>query len=1044
MSQLQNNKMATVPKRFAEYSLALAEQLDVLWKRSMHILTRDQITRDDQVTLTKSSMRRSALSFLKAMPYLEEGLDRHLSRQWVEKGLNAILSETDREQFEWVMNREVTEHLSASEAASVDVGFSNILAMHTENPEYKPRTHEQHLKFKAISPVLARQVADLNERSQFQDGKPHTLSPKRLRRSLLSLVEMLPVIMRKLPNRVADRLFKQGFDCLKNSDDCNLIEYFGVHESMENTELETRFDDALTNIRSMYFDRDLFPFSHIKLTHQSIDISRAMTLTYGEFFDIKSLFEYVGTLHEKDGNKTTDSVVDNLNSSLNHVQNLLENDLRDLDLHLPIKDRLIRHQALVKNYIERLPNKPRRLILSLKRIAPEVYGKHRSLPLPRAEDFFNYLQSISRSFAEQYKKYLEESEEPTYAQVYFQKSLGKYLFVHRQDKDVTKVISLLREHGIGGLADNGGLGFSLLRQHIQENTSLEQTPNNAPLNSALGIYNCINGSNDRIGQFSESSILFENENDGTSHSIDFGFLAKHYPQVFKDFSQYIEINKIRTDGGAIQQITVKSHVSHAFAVFRKYHDTLNPEDIESLSKQGLSALGNDSCQLLRHFRQQIQKDAKASKLKAPYAIGMQTSLNQLASFFGVPKSKAHKVTNSKEKRLAKRKSDKDLYTLQQVVQIAYVIEKLLKQNDLTDLQKLCLHAARIFIKTGWNLTPTLELDEDDLVYFNVPFQGNKTAAVRLFKRRANYQTKWSHFAPEEKTSDKSGSYALNEFETGRVTAGVISNLEDIRDMTSGIASKHSSPKLRRRIFAYYDRTEPKILTSQGFTSVITRLLKKEGVEESFSVTRIRKTGMNTIYRSVAKNFEKYRKAGMHTPQAFFEHYLKMNDLEVEETLSKATGVMGDFFIRGLDDDVIFVEKAPKNSKQTPSGRCVQEPDSDVVIDFRKRNRRFLDEDEITACADFGSCLICKFFRCIADAESVWRLLSYEQVVVDRMVSASYSIGGNDGSEQQLRIKKLKRRVNDVLARLSKKNATAIHDGKALFEEHGVHPDWEVV
>lgn len=1044
MSQLQTSDLATVSQLFAEYSPTLAKQIDALCKRSMHIMTIEQITCGDKVTLTKGYLRRSALSLLKAMPYITEGLDRYLSEKWVENGLNAIRSETDKDQFEWILNKKVTEHLSSSEAASADVGFANILAMHTGNPKYKPLSYAQHLKFKAISPVLTRQVVQLIDRSQAQDGKPQTLSSQKLRRSLLSLAEMLPVIIKKLPQKSATRLLEQGFDCLSNSGDCNLIEYFGVHESMVSRKLKTKFDVALTNLRCMHFNQELFPFSRLSLKHQNIDMSRAMTLTYGEFFDIKSLFEYVGILYEKDGNKTTDSVVDNLNSSLNHIQKLLENDLRDLDLHLPIKDRLIRHQALVENYIERLPNKPHRLISLLKRIAPEAYGTHRPLHLPRAEDFFDYLQSISRSFAEQYKKYLEALEEPTHAQVYFQKSFGKYLFVHREDKDVTKVISLLREHGIGGLADNGGLGFSLLRQHILENTNLEQTPNNAPLNSALGIYNCINGSNDRISQFSASSILFENENDGTSHSIDFGFLAEHYPQVFKDFSQYIEINKVRTDGGAIQQITVKSHVTLALAVFRKYHDTLNPEDIDSLSKQGLSALGNDSCQLLRHFRQQIQKDAKASKIKAPYAIGLQTSLNQLASFFGVPKSKAHKVTNSKEKRLAKRKGDKELYTLQQVVQIAYVIEKLLKQDDLTDLQKLCLHAARIFIKTGWNLTPTLELDEDDLVYFNVPFQGNKTAAVRLFKRRANYQTKWSHFAPEEKTSDKSGSYALNEFETGKVTAGVISNLEDIRDMTRRIASKHSSPKLRRRIFAYYDRAEPKILTSHGFTSAINRLLKKEGIEESFSVTRIRKTGMNAIYRAVAKNFEKYKKAGMHTPQAFFEHYLKMNDLEVEETLSKATGVMGDFFIRGLDDDVIFVEKAPKNSKQTPSGRCVQEPDSDVVIDFKKRNRRFLDEDEITACADFGSCLICKFFRCIADAESVWRLLSYEQVVVDRMVSASYSIGGNDGSEQQLRIKKLRRRVNDVLARLSKKNATAIHEGNALFEEHGVHPDWEVV
>ncbi|MEH0688622.1 hypothetical protein H4F17_06070 [Vibrio cholerae] len=1054
MGRLKETGISSVIKPFEEYSQVLAEQLQILWRRSFSIMKREQISSGDQVTLTKSSLRRCVLELFAAMPYIMKGLNGDLKKEWVDNGLDALGSSFNRDLFVWVMNREVYNGLGSSQAESTDIGFSNILAMHTGNVAHKPQSGRLHIRFKAFSPALARHVADLYQRAILKDGKPHTLELERLRKSLRSLSKVLPIIINKLPKEVEDRLFEQGLDYLSQDDDYNLIEYLGVHGAINKIKLETRFYDALTNIRSMHFNQEYLPFAYVRLNQLSIDISRAMILTYAEFCDLKGLMQTTGLEFERYGNRSSDTIAGCINASVNHLVHLLENDLNEYGQGDTIKDRIVCHSEIVRTYVKNQTYRPHEFNAFLSSIAPEVNdfyglvyqveGETRALPNIGKKQFDVFLLSISDSFAEQCKKYIGKLEEKNSRAVYGVQVFIRYLYLFQEDEKVRLVINILKSRCIEGLADNNGFGFIQLSHHIEQCTIHCSATSKTPINASITMYNQIKSKDVKLSHFSPYIIIFNNENDGTVSSSDFTFVAKHYLRVFDDIHKYAEVNKTKSDGNAIQEITVKSQLNVILAVFKKYHDTLDATDIALFNKQGLAALGCQSSRLLKHFRQSIQLDYKSGKLKGPYAKSMQTSLNQVVSFFGVPASNSYLVSSGKTDKLAERNKKKTLYSFQQVVEIAYAIEKSLRRENLTSLQRLCLHAARIFVKTGWNLTPTLELDDNDLVYFDAPFQGNKTAAVRLFKRRAGYKTTWAKFSAEDEAQFMDADTVLGEFETGNVTAAVISNLEAIRDMTKGVAVKHPSATLRNRIFAYQHRETVRILNGSSFRKCINELLKREGVKEAFTVNKIRKKGMNYTYRKVAKNFEKYQKAGMHTPQAFYQYYLKMDGTEVEDTLTKATSVMGDFFIRGKSDDVIFVNKVPDNSKQTPSGRCVQTQDSDVVADFKRRNRKFFDDDEIKGCANFGACLFCPHFRCVADAEGVWRLLSFEKVVIERMVSASYSIGRDDGSDQQRSIQRIERRCKEIMADLTRISKEAVHTGRNLFEEHGVHPDWEIV
>lgn len=1040
MGRPKETGISPVVRVFEQYSTVLTMQLDLLWKRSIELKTRNQIPEGDDTSLTISTLRRCVLSLRDAMPYIMSSLAKPLLSEFTKIGLNALIHEANRTAFEWILNREVALKVSKGAAVTADVSLANILAMHTGNSKYKPRQHDLHIRIKPYSPTLAMQIADLYERSQVKDPKLYALTWQRLRRSILSLVKALPLILPKLPQDIYKQFFEQGLNCLADEKACAVIEFWGVHQSVDNHKLETRFDDALTNLRSMYFDRKYLPFSHVQLTRQNIDISRAMSLDFSEFCELKALVIDVGLNYESKNEKNDNTINDGLNVSVNHIQRLLKNELRNLDSDRPLKERLSKHSEIVQQYISDCKYRPHSFSVFLKNAIPEEYGEQKVVPLRSESDFLTYIESISSQFSREYTRFLSTNEANDPRKTSFQKSFAKYLYIHQESDLIITAIGILKKHGILGFANNNGQGFSLLSEYAELIADDEQEANTIPLNAALAMYNLIAESDKRLSHFLPHTLVFKNENDGSVFSFNFEFLAKNYPPVFKDFQQYAE-EEIKE---RIQVVTVAGNLSRALAVFKKYHHTLSSSDIEQLNQQGLKALGNHKNKLLNHFRQQIQADNKSSKIKSPYALALQTALNQVASFAGVPKSDAYLVSVAKQEKLARRNNKKKLYSFQQVVEIAYSIEKLLRRTNLTEVQTLCLHAARIFVKTGWNLTPTLELNVDDLVYFDVPFQGNKTAAVRLFKRRANYQTDWPEFSPGQRCRIVDASVAFEEYETGKVTAAVMSNLEDIRDMTNGISSQHSLQNLKRRIFAYKDRSGVRILTASSFTSCINRLLKSCGITHSFNVTKIRKKGMNYTYRKVAKNFDKYQKAGMHTPQAFYQYYLMMDGTEVEETLSTATQTMGDFLIRGDTENVIFVDKAPEKSRKTPSGRCVQTADSDVVVDFKKQNRNFFDDDEINVCADFGACLFCGYFRCIADAESVWRILSYERVVIERMQSAAYSIGGDDGSNQQQRINKIKKRVKLILSSLSEIDPLAVPEGEKLFNEHGIHPDWEVV
>ena len=155
--------------------------------------------------------------------------------------------------------------------------------------------------------------------------------------------------------------------------------------------------------------------------------------------------------------------------------------------------------------------------------------------------------------------------------------------------------------------------------------------------------------------------------------------------------------------------------------------------------------------------------------------------------------------------------------------------------------------------------------------------------------------------------------------------------------------------------------------------------------------------------------------------------------------------MANYFTgRPISDDIIIVTDIPDDSKQTPSGRCTSQGNDAEAIAYLNTHKHLNKEvdNESPRCSDFNACLFCRHFRVIADAEHVWRLLSYKEYIVGEMQRAVSDY--EEVTDQARYIDELEKRVDEILEDLAAINSDAISSGKQLMKTKGCHEDWALL
>lgn len=516
-------------------------------------------------------------------------------------------------------------------------------------------------------------------------------------------------------------------------------------------------------------------------------------------------------------------------------------------------------------------------------------------------------------------------------------------------------------------------------------------------------------------------------------------LAQKYPALTKSIFDYALFSLNRIDGEQQSKETVFGQISNIKAIFTSHLELLDSNDHLSLAELGVKALELNNCRIIKRIRSTIKDKFNNKKLELGTAKAMQAAFRLFCSHYGLTSVNSYGVSGKKRRIHESKKSAVNYYTNEEIASIAYAIESGLLDANVTARDELLLRLGRILIKTGWNLSPLLMLEVDDILKLDAPLTGKTAHFVRLFKKRAGYKTQFYEFALDNESIQKEG------LTFGAVVTTALADLEYIRDKMSA-KLRHELPehsKLKYRLSLYRDE-DGKILSFSyvKFGTWLSEVLRRYECEVAFSVQRIRKAGLNYVYKAYARKFDIYRKAGHHSLKVFVDVYLRDDGLKSEESIASATQTMSDYFAgRPISNEIIIVTEIPANTKQTPSGRCASNGNDDEFHAFKKQQQRLNRDANTTSsqCGDFNACLFCRHFRIVADAEHVWRLLSYHRYVVGEMERGLSNY--DNATDQSIYVEELNRRVDTILTELREVSSDAVQGGKLLLETRGCHDDW---
>lgn len=906
-------------------------------------------------------------------------------------------------------------------------------------------------QFGLYSPVLERQVASLVDKAKTPEPRDYFIKTyKTIHQQGMCLYSYLEAILGSLSDDDLNEFQHKGLNAFSDIEYWQRFERCGVIAQLENNlpAVKGKVHLSLLGLIKQHFNNEEINAPHevvipslLTQSYRTTDCSLAYRYPLHNFAEIKAIIEiYLEQKCKEGGKQDLQSIIKNITGFLFSLDAGLDLSVIKSNIEKQISiSEILYSKENCELILSSISSKQRKTQFKhiLRYYAPDVHGSRTTTLLVSTEEGLEFIGSISPKFREEISSFVAKSNEK-----YHVSRIKKFIrFMHTFRAFLSdEQLKEIRKNGVAAFTNYNAKLWQFYHDTLPKEVKGQQNifDLRSVLNSLLAhvferkVY---------INEYLAYMLKYPHPSvHGEWQYQSFEYIYDNYPKLFEHIKKVHYISLNRTDAFQTQVSSVKSQFSQFLISIKSNDDYLSENQKKIVAEKGLYGLADYNHDVLKSLRQHIQHKCKTSSIDLAYGKSQQDAIDWFLDKLGIPTTLSYPVSQMKRKHHQEKSRSNEYYSLKEAVELAFHIEKTFKvKKDLTHFQILALKVGRIFLKTAWNMTPVFELTTDDIFYFDSPIGGKKTPAVRLFKRRANYSTQWHKFGLNAEALEKEG------IEIGEKVRPVIQDLIELRDEDSkpfrdALDEEHP---FKDRIFLYQSQKygTPKGL-DRSILSLLDELLEEQGCQVRFSIQRIRKGGLNYIYRKVHADFKKYKEAGHHSFQVFLKHYLK-NDTEKSTTaLSKATRVMGDYFHgRELTDDIIILTDTPKDSRQTPNGSCVSGHDSNGAKVYEAENYKLHKENDTNTslCADFNACLFCPYYRLVADPEHVWRLLSYKAVVIDSMNAST--AGLEFVVQQKENIEILSNRVDEILKKVAEISPTAPADGRHLFKERGIHDDW---
>lgn len=510
-------------------------------------------------------------------------------------------------------------------------------------------------------------------------------------------------------------------------------------------------------------------------------------------------------------------------------------------------------------------------------------------------------------------------------------------------------------------------------------------------------------------------LCFENEGSGKVKTIDISYISEICSKLREDivFIHKEETELIDQKNYGVE--TLHTRFSKLVKVFSTY---CNRGAIKGL---GLSLLSANDGSIQLDILSRIQADVFTKSVSRRTAEGYISTIRWLCGITKQEFINAYRVTSNRHAVHASRMKTSDTYTLDEVREIAFHVEKGILKNDWPLQDRLAMYFARIQIKTCWNTSSIAKIESSDIQKVDIP-TSNRPITMLVQKPRKNYQT--DHFNFDYKSS-----------------RSAIHDLLTVRDtLTNSTRNKYSGYDNSRLLFIYEELGRLKTIDYNVIVARIATILMGLGCSIKYNSVKLRKTGSNEVYRQLSKDFRRYKAAFKHTYPTFIKNYQRINEASSKATLSDATKIMEQYFSgKELSMEIEIVTEYEYGTQLTPVGGCNAERGSKEAQVYAKQNR-ILSSNEIDRCGDFMACIWCKHYRVVADADHVWQLLSFKDYVLGDMQGTIAHF--SDVSLQKQAHRALSERVDEIISRLKITNFNQVNLGRALFENNGLHPIWD--
>lgn len=500
-------------------------------------------------------------------------------------------------------------------------------------------------------------------------------------------------------------------------------------------------------------------------------------------------------------------------------------------------------------------------------------------------------------------------------------------------------------------------------------------------------------------------------------------------ELYDDLVRFLGEQTEIIDQSSFNVTTLRGHFVQFKTVLMLVYPELGDESLRLLREHGMQAFCLDGNRIQKEIFACLQNAVRTRRLKTSAARSYRRSLEWIIVHYGFEVASVYTIPVSRTKRHLERLNADDYYTSQQCREIAFNIEILLRDVGLSIQSRLSLMVARIILKTGWSVSMILDMQCEDITRVPTPLNSNGRIAVVTRKARAGYRSDTWTFIDRPRNATALRSAATD--------------LMLVRDeLTASLRKRLPDSNPYRQYVFILERNDTVERLSGLVTKNVTEMLRRCGCNLNFNSKKIRKGGVNYIYRRLQRDLQSYESVAGHNFATYEASYHRIDENQSRYSLSYAIDVMGKYFIgKEISEKIVILKEQPEYIQHTPTGECASPGNDSEAARYNREHRKLHEQREVAAqfCGDFLSCVWCKFYRAVADPEHVWKLISYRDYVLFSMqVSALES---DEPDDQHTHIEMLLDRVSKILERMEIAAPGVMAEGEALIRNNGMHPDW---